>query len=141
MNQLNVSRQIDFFYNFPHSYDIQNFPKDQIYGRLGTLFKIRDSYAQYETALQVIAGGHKGLQKVVVAKHTICRDLLHYQALRQHESFIPLDKINPRCVDSENVEKIKRLTGQKVFLATELIEFDPKFKKVMDFVFGQTFVA
>ena len=45
MNQLNVSRQIDFFYNFPQNYDIQSFPKDQIYGRLGTLFKIRDQFA------------------------------------------------------------------------------------------------
>ena len=37
--------------------------------------------------------------------------------------------------------RIKKMTNDKVLLATELIDYDPKFQKVMDFIFGTMFIA
>lgn len=88
---------IDFDYN---KAPLQNFPHNEIYGRLTRLFKVKD-VDKYGMAIQTIAGGR--LRNVVVEKHTVSRDLLQYKATRGQESFIPLNKIQYRIVEDEKV--------------------------------------
>jgi len=76
------------------------------------------------------------LRNVVIEKHTIGTNLLHYNALRSQESFIPLNKIMWKVVDPQLVERMKQLTGNQVELAINLLKFDQKFKPAIAHIFG-----
>lgn len=42
---------------------------------------------------------------------------------------------------AELVSRVKSASDQRAWLALELIDFDPKYARVMEFVFGNTFVS
>ena len=89
---------IEFDYKLPPNQ--KDFPHDQIYGRIATLFTVSDA-AKYSIALQKIAG--KRLRSVVIGNHTIGTTLLDTKATQGFESFIPLNKIQYRIIDQPTV--------------------------------------
>jgi chromosome segregation ATPase len=57
-------------------------------------------------------------------------------------SFIPLNEISTQsCVTPEHSAKISEVTQGGAKLAIDLIDYDPKLKKAMMFLFGTWFVA
>jgi structural maintenance of chromosome 2 len=46
-----------------------------------------------------------------------------------------------RPITNDIVQKLKNFTNNKVYLAKELIEFDPEVESAVNFVFGNWFVA
>lgn len=44
-------------------------------------------------------------------------------------------------LDKNTLAKMKELTNNKARLAIELIKYDPEYEKVMQFIFGFTFIA
>jgi structural maintenance of chromosome 2 len=116
---------VQFDYQIPpQAPNAQDFPHNQIYGRMSRLFTVVD-VAKYGVAIQTIAGAR--LRHVVVQQHTVSRDLLQYKATRGQESFIPLNKAQWRVADAATVQKMKALTHGKVELALDLLKFDARF--------------
>jgi chromosome segregation ATPase len=60
------------------------------------LFKVKD-LKNYELAISTIIGAK--LRNVVVANHTVSRDLLQYKAARDLVSYMPLNKLQYRIAD------------------------------------------
>lgn len=54
---------------------------------------------------------------------------------------MPLNKIQFKILDNQVVKKMKEMTGNKVELALDLLDFDEKFKPALANIFGSTFVA
>lgn len=51
-------------------------------------------------------------------------------------TYIPLNVIDRRTIDPHIVAKLKQFTNGKVYLAKELIEYDPEIEPAINFVFG-----
>jgi chromosome segregation ATPase len=47
-----------------------------------------------------------------------------------------LNKIENRPIDPEIVNKLKQFTSNKVWLAKELVEYEPELEPAINFVFG-----
>ena len=56
-------------------------------------------------------------------------------------TYIPLNVIDSRTITHDIVQKLKHFTNNKVYLAKELIDFDPEVENAVNFVFGNWFVA
>jgi structural maintenance of chromosome 2 len=52
-----------------------------------------------------------------------------------------LNVIDSRTIPNDIVQKLKHFTNNKVYLAKELIDFDPDVENAVNFVFGNWFVA
>lgn len=63
---------------------------------MARLFRVKD-LKNYELAISTIIGAK--LRNVVVANHTVSRDLLQYKATRDLVSYMPLNKLQFRIVD------------------------------------------
>ena len=63
------------------------------------------------------------------------------RALKGHEQFIPLNKIQSRIVDKKIVDDLKQKYNNEIELAIDLLEFDDKFKPAVNWIFGSVFVA
>ena len=92
-----------------------------------------------QTALEAIGGAK--MRNVVVGNHNVARELLANNATKGHESFIPLNKVQGYIIPSDIVKRLKNLTGNKVELAINLVEYDTKFQPAVALLFGSTFVA
>lgn len=107
----------------------------EIYGTVSEIGKV-DS--QYALALKVAAGPR--IKSIVVSDDSTAAKCIKY--LRADRlgvaSFIPLSKIKPKKdTIPENVLKADGVLGT----AVELISFDSKFKKVFEYVFGDTLIV
>jgi structural maintenance of chromosome 2 len=68
--------------------------------------------------------------------------LLQHGELKRKITIIPMNQIRPRVIDSNVVRIAKDLVGsENVFTALSLIDFDPKYKQVLEFVFGSRLVC
>lgn len=107
-------------------------------GKFLKLFKIKN-VEMHAIALEAAAGGK--MFNVVVRNERVSKELLSGRCLLYPTTFIPLNKIDGRCISPEIVNKLKNFTGRKVWLAKELVEYDPELENAVNFVFGNTFVA
>lgn len=87
-------------------------------------------------ALDAVAGG--ALYNIVVENEKVSKELLSKHCFRERTTFIPLNVIKDNAIDARVVQKIKELTNGKVRIAKELIQYDPKYEKAMNFAFGRT---
>ncbi len=111
--------------------------KHQIHGKIhGSIAQLGKTSQKYNIALQAAAGGKFNF--IVVDAQSTATQCINYLKKNKigRASFIPLDKITGNAFDLKNVASDK-IIGK----AVDLIEFDPKFSKAFDFVFGRTIVV
>jgi len=103
-----------------------------IYGPVGELCK---THPQYSIALNVTAGARS--EFVVVENDQVAADcvMLIKKAKAGRLTFLPLNKIRP-IVIPQNI-KDKSIIGR----AIDLVEFDAKYRKAIEYVFGQTLIV
>jgi chromosome segregation protein len=105
----------------------------------GTVAELGQTETKYSLALE-IAAAHK-IQSIVVEDDQVAARAIKF--LKQQKlgiaTFLPLNKIKPQPIKQETKELLKQPGVHG--LAIDLIEFDPKFKDVFSYVFGNTIVV
>jgi len=106
-------------------------------GVYGTVAELGQVNAKYSLALEIAAGPR--VRSIVVEDDNVASDCIKY--LKQNKlgiaTFLPLNKIRAR---ENNVDKLKDSNGCHG-LASDLVEFDSKFKKVFNYIFANTLVV
>lgn len=115
-----------------------NFDRSKVHGLVCRLFKPIDF--KFELALTTLAGSK--LYFIVVEDDTVCKDILETNNFPNCTNFIPLHVINSNSL-TPNVIRIAQQIGgvNQVFPAMSLIKYDEKYFKVMQWVFGRSFVC
>lgn len=107
-------------------------------GIYGTVSDLGETNSKYSLALETAAGPR--IKSVVVDHDETAAKCIRY--LKENKlgvvTFLPLNKIKPT-----SNQRIKELTIKKgvIGLAVDLINYDPKFKNVFSYVFGNTLVV
>ena len=104
-----------------------------MYGRGGTLFTAKD-LNKYGVALTEVIGGR--IYNVVVESSNEAKQMLKGSELQQRVTFMPLRDIVSKEIPRDLIQKIEEVTQGKAKLAIDLIQFDPKFSKIMQQIFG-----
>lgn len=127
------SKSSDFIVDKAVGFVISHDDKE-IYGTVGDLLKVDPKYA---LAIEVAAGNR--IKSIVVDNDTIAAKYI--KMLKEKKigiaTFLPLNKIKQGFVGNETRELSKKTVG----LAIDLVKYDPKFKDVFSFVFGNTLVV
>jgi len=112
--------------------------KESKAGIYGTVSELGDVNTKYSLALEVAAGPR--IKSIVVEDDKVAADCIRY--LKENKlgtaTFLPLNKIKARLTAPET----KKLADAKGChgLAVDLVNFDPKFRKIFDYVFANTLV-
>jgi len=105
-----------------------------VYGTVADLISVPE---KYRVAIEVAAGPH--LYDIVVENDEVAAYCIEY--LRREKigraTFIPLNKIKPPPFEGKEFLGREGVIGR----ASDLIKFDSKFTKAMEFVFGNTLVV
>ncbi len=105
----------------------------------GTVAELGQVKKKYSLALEMAAGAR--MQNIVVENDAIASDCIKY--LKQNKlgsaSFIPLNKIRFKEISSEH-KKFTKKEGAHDF-AINLINFNPRFSKAFNYVFGTTMIV
>jgi len=107
-----------------------------IYGKVSDLGKVN---SKYSLALEIAAGGRS--RSIVVDTDETAAKCIKY--LKENKlgvvTFLPLNKVRHAAQNS----KVKSLAVKKdvVGLAVDLVDYDPKFKNIFSYVFGNTLVV
>ncbi len=111
----------------------------EIHGIYGTVSELGTAKSKYASALEAAAG--QRINSVVVADDSTAAKCIKYLKEKRLgvATFLPLNKLKPKLID-ESEKKILDATGVHG-LAVNLISFDPKFKNVFSYVFGNTLVV
>ncbi len=119
--------------NFEYKINQPDFDRSRIKGLVCNLFRVKD--AKFATALEKTAGGK--LFNVVVDTDLTGKILLESGSLKRKVTIIPMNKIKANVI-SERVLKIAReIVGRdQVHSALALIDYDPVYRPVMEYVFG-----
>ena len=81
------------------------------------------------------------LGNIVIDNPRAGQELIKANSFRSKVTFIPIDGIVVRLPDPESVTFYHQMSEGRARIAIELVEFDPKYTKVMQFVFGNVFVT
>lgn len=128
------NQQLKFNYTKPYP----NFDSSSVKGLVANLFKIKDM--KFATALEVAGGS--SLANVVVDSAKIGRELLERGNLARRVTMIPLDKVEGRDLDSRKLQRARTLVGKEnVFLAKDLLAYNPELEAAMSFVFGSILIT
>lgn len=113
--------------------------KTKFRGVYGTVGELGSVDKKYNIALEVAAG--KKIQSIVVEDDETAAKCIHYLKTNKlgTAAFLPLNKIKPEEVFSD-IKKMKSQQGVQG-LALDLITFDPKFRNIFSYVFGNTLVV
>jgi len=113
--------------------------KDKIPGIYGTVSELGKVESKYSLALEIAAGPRT--TSVVVKDDKVASDCIRY--LKQNKlgivTFLPLNKIRGHEI-RQDVKALKSTTGVRG-MALDLISYDPKFKTVFSYVFGNTLIV
>lgn len=80
---------------------------DQIYGRVCTLFRIKEP-EKYAVALQEVIGGGR-LRSVVVESAEVARQLIECES-EERITILPLQQIQAHKMEEEHVEKVRQVS-------------------------------
>lgn len=107
----------------------------EVYGSIASLISTDE---KYEYAIEIALGGF--LQNVVVESDKKAKELISYlnENLLGRVTFLPLDSIVK--VDTINSSKLSKFDGF-IGVASQLIKFDSKYKKVIDLALNNTIVV
>ncbi|VDN89119.1 unnamed protein product [Brugia pahangi] len=126
------------YLKFDYSDPYPNFDRRLVNGIVAKLFRIRDF--RFATALEVAGGG--ALYNIIVRNAKVGRDLLKSGNLRHRVTILPLDKIEGRVLDNRKLQRARDLVGKEnVFIAKDLIEYEPELESAMRHVFGNVFIC
>ncbi|MGM5485187.1 MAG: chromosome segregation protein SMC [Nanobdellota archaeon] len=107
-----------------------------VYGTVSDLGSVKSKYSQ---ALEVAAGPR--MKSIVVENDKVASECIKF--LKDNKlgsaTFLPLNKIKP-VKESESAKKLLKANGVHG-LAKDLVEYDPRFKKIFSHVFGNTIVV
>ncbi len=113
--------------------------KNETPGIYGTVSELGKVDSKYSLALEIAAGSR--IKSIVVEDDKIAADQIKF--LRANKlgtaTFLPLSKIKPKGVDEKAKSLIKAKGSHGV--ATDLVSYDSKFKKIFSYVFGDTVVV
>lgn len=125
-------------------YDIQyqdpepGFDRRKVKGMVCRLFDVRDR--KYTTALSTAGGGN--LTNLVVDDEVVSKKILERGQLQQRVTIIPISKIRGGCINPSKVQTAQRLVGaENCVPAIDVIQYDPKLRNVMEYVFGRAFIC
>ncbi len=107
-----------------------------IYGTVSTLGQVESEHA---LALEVAAGGR--IKSIVVESDKVAAECIKYLKSNKlgRASFLPLNKIKS-IVPNPAITKALNQPGV-IGLASSLVKYDPKYRKVFSYVFGNTVVV
>jgi structural maintenance of chromosome 2 len=78
---------------------------------------------------------------VVVRNERVSSELIQNRCLNYNVTFIPQNRVDSHCIPPHVVQKMKEFTNGKVWLAKELVDYDPEFEPAINFAFGNWFIA
>ena len=124
---------VDIEFNSP-----QDFNRDCVHGVVARLFEVSDP--AYQTAIEVAGGGR--LYNVVVDEFRQALFLTknHCFKRRGGVTTIPIDKIESKRIPDDLMRRAKNYS-RAAHLAMDLLDYNPKYQKVIQYVFGQTVVC
>jgi chromosome segregation protein len=113
--------------------------KEKLKGIFGTVSGLGQVSNEYALAMEVAAGPK--IRSIVVESDKVAADCIKFLKSNKLGSatFLPLNKIKPAMPQAE-VTKVLGQPGVKGLAAT-LIKYDPKFRNVFSYVFGNTLVV
>lgn len=124
--------------NFEYRINDPSFDHRKVKGLVCNLFRVKDP--QFATALEKTAGGK--LFNVVVENDQIGKALLQSGSLKRKVTIIPMNKIKANVISERTLKMAQEIVGaDMVHSALTLIDFDPAFKNVMEYVFGNKLVC
>jgi structural maintenance of chromosome 2 len=78
---------------------------------------------------------------VVVESKKEATEILKHSNLQQRVTFMPIQETMGKELPREIVAQIEKLTNGKARLAIDLLEYDKKFARIMQSIFGSTFIC
>lgn len=113
-----------------------NFDRSKVSGLVCNLFTMKRP--EFGLALETVAGG--SLYNVVVDCEETAKALIRSSNVRR--TYLPLNKLQSYSMAVQRAAAARRIAGnENVWPAIELIEFEPRFRQVMERVFGSTLVC
>ncbi len=111
--------------------------KERIKGIFGTVSELGKVQSKYSLALEVAAGPR--LNSIVVQNEDVAAECIRFLKSNRFgvASFLPLTKLRQDSSEQSRFSKANGVHG----LAVDLVSYDPKFKKVFSYVFGNTLVV
>lgn len=123
-----------FSYNDPE----RDFNRRLVHGPVCRLIKLKNPNEAF--AVEIAGGGR--LYEVVVEDENVSKKLIKNGDLQRRTTFIPMNKLKANPISVEVVRAAQKLVGaENVRPAMELVEFNPKFKKVMEYVLGNVLIC
>ncbi len=108
--------------------------KKEIPDLYGPIFMLGRTKEEFKKALEMAAGPR--MRAIVVENEDVAKEVI--KVLKAEKlgimSFIPLNRIKPKFVNPPNDEGV-------IGVASDLIEYNPKFDKAFKYVFGDTIVV
>ncbi|MFC1647951.1 chromosome segregation protein SMC [Nanoarchaeota archaeon] len=104
----------------------------------GTISDLGQVNSEFSLALEIAAGGR--LKSIVVENDEVASKCIKH--LKQNKlgvaTFLPLNKLKPQIIPTD----VRNIKGEGVHgLAINLVEYDKKFEKAFQYVFGSTLVV
>jgi len=128
---------LDFNYADPYP----GFDHKSVKGLVAKLFKIKQDFESYATALEITAGGK--LFNVVVNNEDTAKALLQKGQLRKRVTIIPLNRITSRSIPAATVRAAQQVMpeGGEVHSALQIVGYDHELQAAMEHIFGSTLVC
>lgn len=125
------------YLQFKYSDPKPNFDRRKVKGVVAKLIRLKDN--KFATALEIAAGGK--IANVIVDTTETGKELIQHGRLNKRITILPLDKIDQRGLSARQLSEARRIVGDgNVFLAKELIDYDPVLEPAMQNVFGNVLV-
>ena len=111
--------------------------KDEVKGIIGPVSDIISVDKKYEIAIETALGGN--IQNVVTEDEEIAKKMISY--LKENKlgrvTFLPLTTVTPKGLNDTSVLSERGILG----LASELVNFDKRYQKIVDFLLGRILIA
>ncbi|MBI2134334.1 chromosome segregation protein SMC [Candidatus Woesearchaeota archaeon] len=111
--------------------------KERIKGIYGTVAELGKVQSKYSLALEVAAGPR--INSIVVQNEDVAAECIRFLKSGRYgvASFLPLTRLKQDIAEQSRFSKATGVHG----LAMGLVSYDPKFKRVFSYVFGNTLVV
>ncbi|XP_059091946.1 structural maintenance of chromosomes protein 2-like [Tigriopus californicus] len=124
--------------NFQYDDPEKNFDRSQVYGVAAKLISVRDP--KFFVALDTAGGGK--LTNVIVKTSVAAGKILKRGNLRRRTVMLPLDKMNARCITTQELQSAQRLVGKDhVWRAIDLVKYDRALQAAMEHILGGVLVC
>ncbi|MGD9677084.1 MAG: chromosome segregation protein SMC [Vulcanibacillus sp.] len=136
-----IEMQSDFAgYNFGVKEILKLRESKQLNGIRGAVAELITTSKDYETAIETALGS--SLQYIVVDSEITGREAISYLKEKKigRATFLPLDVIKGKNLGNHDIEKIKGIQGY-IGPAINLIEINPKYTLIGEFLLGQVIVT